>query len=223
MYNLVTYLAYLLAALNSPHTYFHRMSRLDLLDRLGLPLDQMPRCPLSLHQWLQLLLPGLLGLLDPLDPLHLLDPLDPLHLLDLLGLFFLSRLADLESHKHKDLFRSKDFSLVSLAFQISLSYNYHIPSRHPYTHHTSFLFGSGLSNELDMSFRIVYIFSWNHPPSIVFIIPWKGVCTLLFLSRSIEKTLRSMHKVLHLLEFYCHFDIFSNHTIFNICWTDRFF
>ncbi len=126
------------------------MSPLALLGRLVLLLDQMPECLLNLH------------LLDRLDLLDLLGPLDLLDLLhppDLLGLFFLSRLADLESHKHKDLFRSKDFSLVFLASLIFLSYNYHIPSHHPYTHHTSFLFGSGLSNELDMSFRIVYIFS----------------------------------------------------------------
>ncbi len=123
------------------------MSPLALLGRLMLLLDQMPECLLNLR------------LLDRLDLLDLPDPLDPLHPLDLLGLFFLSRLADLESHKHKDLFRSKDFSLIFLASLIFLSYNYHIPSHHPYTHHTSFLFGSGLSNELDMSFRIVYIFS----------------------------------------------------------------
>ncbi len=103
-----------------------------------------------------MLLPGLLGLLDLLD---LLDPLDLLHPPDLLGLFFLSRLADLESHKYKDLFRNKDFSLVFLAYLVFHSYNYHIPSHHPYIHHTSFLFGSGRSNELDMSFHIVYIFS----------------------------------------------------------------
>ncbi len=112
-----------------------------------LSLDQMPQYQLNLRLWLRLLLPGLL------------DPLDLLHPPDLLGLFFLFRLADLESHKHKDLFRSKDFSLVFLVYLVFLSYNYHIPSHHPYTHHTSFLFGSGLSNELDMSFRIVYIFS----------------------------------------------------------------
>ncbi len=126
------------------------MSPLDLLDTPKLPLGQMLQSPLT-----QRLL-GLLGLVDLLDLLDLLHPPD---LLDLLGLFFLSRLADLESHKHKDLFRSKDFSLVFLAYLVFLSYNYHIPSHHPYTHHTSFLFGSGLSNELDMSFRIVYIFS----------------------------------------------------------------
>ena len=87
MYNLETYLAYLLVKLYSPHTYFHQMSPLDLLDRLGHPLDQMPRYRLNLHRW-RLLRPLLL-----LDPLGQLDPLD---LPDLLGLSFLFPLAVLE-------------------------------------------------------------------------------------------------------------------------------
>ena len=77
MYNLETYLAYLLVKLYSPHTYFHQMSPLDLLDRMGHLLDQMLRYQLSLHRSL------LLDLLDLLHPLGLLHPLDLSYLSDL--------------------------------------------------------------------------------------------------------------------------------------------